>query len=247
MSIFNHQVVAVVALALLPCVGMAQQANPGNTLPTERESAPRPAGNIDQIIGRMLIDANQNEITMSRFGMQRASTDEVRRFAQHMVDEHSKYIVQVQRAMGLQPPAEAQAGQAIQAPGQQPGQAHTVERRPVHEHGQAAVSQGFDFLRLKHQVGQQKLTLIQRDLAEHQGLPFDKAFVGHELAAHFDMLAALLVLDDFASPDLQPLLRQAAETTREHIQMAKRVMAGLEQSGGRAAQRPRAGGETHEY
>lgn len=89
-------------------------------------------------------------------------------------------------------------------------------------------SAGVSLLDLRSQIARHELQLLQRDLAASQGPEFDRAFMRDQVRAHLHMLAALRSMRDYASPDLQTVLDQGAQTTERHLQHARAVMSSLD-------------------
>ena len=68
------------------------------------------------------------------------------------------------------------------------------------------------------------LSLTQKELGQHQGAEFDKAFVGQQLGAHLGMLAQLRGSKSFASPELQKVIAEGEKMTTMHMAEAKKIM-----------------------
>lgn len=104
--------------------------------------------------------------------------------------------------------------------------------------GAAAMGSGFDFLRFKEDVAQRKVQQTEAELGRHHGRDFDKAFMGQQLTLHVDMLATLQSARNHATGDFQKTIDQGIQTTQQHLEHARRIMAQLQQNPSTTAQRP---------
>ena len=170
--------------------------------------------------------------------------NEVKQFADKLIQDHTQFLQQLARFAGNQPGAmggqpgeqrtERQPGQPGQ-PGQygqggQPGQP-----------GAMAQAQGGqpNFLAIKQQVSQKALELTKNELEKKEGVEFDRCFVAQQIGAHIWALATLEVFKDQASPDLRSVIEKGIQTTQEHLDHAKRLADNLDRQGGReTASRP---------
>ena len=92
----------------------------------------------------------------------------------------------------------------------------------------------------KQEIDRQCLQMATEELQKKQGAEFDKCYMGKMIAGHGQMMATLKGLQNQASPQLQQILTQGADTTHQHHEMAKQIMERLEKGDGasRAAARP---------
>lgn len=104
-----------------------------------------------------------------------------------------------------------------------------------HDRTLAQQAGSVDVIQLHRQIGERCLAMSKEMLENKQGEEFDKAFVGMSIPAHVRMLASLEAVQDYASPELQRVLQQGVETTREHLQQAQQLMRQIEHGG---AQQP---------
>jgi predicted outer membrane protein len=127
----------------------------------------------------------------------------------------------------------AAAGQAQRQPGQpqagrpQPGQPQTGQQ-PGQPAQQAAGGQGFDLVRIKHEIGQQCVASLKEKLSEKKGAEFDKCYMGHQVVAHMQMLDTLKVFQKHADGQLAELINGGIQTTEDHLMHAEEIMKKLE-------------------
>ncbi len=184
----------------------------------------------DSQVAGLLIGQNQAEVQLSQLAIERAQNQQVKQFAQEMVQEHTQVIQKLhQVALGVDVQNDQQqAGrtQQQQQPGQRRGQGL-----------QAAAQQNAQLIRLSQQLTNRYVELAKQELQSYPQSQFDEAYIGQQVLAHLQMLAALEVLQQHASQDLKPLLQQTETATGKHLQMARQLMQQITQTPA-AAQRP---------
>lgn len=198
----------------VPAVPGQQQTLPGQQQAVRTE--PAPASRLSGDLAQLLIGSNRNEVDMSRFGQDRAQSQPVREFAKNMVVEHQDFVHKLEKAAA----ASGVGGPTPAAPGVSPP-AGTVIGQP----GAAS-----ELVQVLQQIGDRQVAIIQRDLSNRQGIEFDQAFIGHELAAHFAMLAALQTAANHVTGQLQQVVNEGIQTTQRHIDHAQTIMQQLEQT-----------------
>jgi predicted outer membrane protein len=77
---------------------------------------------------------------------------------------------------------------------------------------------------------------MRKELESKTGHEFDAAYVGSQIGGHMQMLAAVEVLSDETSGDLQSIVKEAKPVVEKHLKQAKDLM---EKSGARQASRTR--------
>lgn len=260
-------------LSLATCLGcaavaLAQQTDQPNR---PRESNPPAADSpeargghaarghgaqADQQLRELIAIGNEAEIQLAQFAQQRASSDEVKQFAQNMIEEHQHFLQQVRgnqrEGTDANTSRPRQAGQATDRneasagantnPRNESGAADG-DNRPSARDNQASAATGqpgrnsaageLDLVQLKREISQQCLQETQRLLAEKSGAEFDKCYIGSQVGAHIEMLAMLQVFERHASSELAQQIQQGIATTRQHLQHAEKLAATLEQQGDR--------------
>jgi len=214
----------------------AQPAQPG------AQPGARTGGSLDSHLAQCLTMDNQHEIAIAEIAKQRSKDNEVKQFADKLIQDHTQFLQQLARFAGNQPgmaggqPGEARPYERVGQPGQpaagQPGQSG----------GAMAQAQGGqpNFLALKQQIGQKALELTKKELEKKEGVQFDQCFVGEQIGSHIWALAALEVFkDQQVSPDFRSVIEKGIQATQEHLDQAKKLADNLErQSGRETASRP---------
>ena len=192
-----------------------------------------------QIVEWLEVD-NQNEIALAEIAEEKASDNDVKKFARQMVDEHTEFLQKLNRTIGnsrigqpQQPTGQQQIGQQ-QIGQQQIGQQQLGQQRrqTSQQAGQftqgRSQQQGLDLVALKHQLGEQCRQSASRELQQKSGAEFDKCYIGMQIGMHMQMLDTLKVFSRYASPELDQLIEKGEETTQSHLDHAKKIIASLE-------------------
>lgn len=152
------------------------------------------ASDMDQFIATCLLIGNQEEVALAQEAVNRAQNENVKQFAQTLVDDHQKAIQRLQAhaktGMGLEGAASvtasADAGSnQIAANASPTAQQYTVNR--VNADRDSAGAGGLDkVLKMQQQAAQECLSMTKSIMAEKQGVEFDKAFAGSQIGACWD-------------------------------------------------------------
>ena len=203
---------------------------PGATArPGAAQTAASPAGdNLDQKIAVCLLLGNQEEVALSQFAQQRSQNEQVRKFAQQMIEHHQEAISKIEQAapeaanlnLQLRGGTEGEAAVSTSASGVRPASAEEPVATTSAGHDQRAVQ-------LVQSVKQECLNLTQQELAQKQGVEFDKAYIGQQVGAHIGMLAELRGSKNFATGQLQQVISEGEQMTQKHLAEAKQIMSQL--------------------
>jgi predicted outer membrane protein len=197
------------------------------------------ANNLDQFIATCLLIGNQEEVALAQDAVQRAENENVKQFAQMLVDDHQKAIQKLQQhakpgislaasgdATAATRPVSDQSNQV--ATNQSPtAQQYTANRVDLDQNsaGTAALDQ---VLKMQQQAAQECLTMTKAAMQQKQGAEFDKAFAGSQIGAHIGMLAKLKASQQHASPELASMINESEQTVQKHLDHAKQLCQELE-------------------
>jgi predicted outer membrane protein len=233
-------VIAGVAIAQQPQQQQQQGQQPGQQLQLQQR---QPQGQIQQRVNRPVTQANQtdaqlaacllidnhNEVAIARLAQQRAKSEDVKKFATQMVEDHSKFIDKLQ-------PFAGNFAQSIGSQGQ-------TQRGVGQDQQQQNRTGGLDIVDLKRRIAQKCLESTRAELEKKEGAKFDHCYTGQQVMMHMVMLDTLEVLRDFASPELRPVLEEGIKTTEEHLKHAKDLAENMSEHRG-SEQARRDEGET---
>jgi predicted outer membrane protein len=145
--------------------------------------------------------------------------------------------------------ANNQQGFAQQQQGDQPQAGQQPQfggRRPMMRGGNAMADNrggAHQFVKIMEDIAQQTHREMQRELQQKEGVHFDRAFVGSQIAMHVWLTQALTIFEQNASPELRPVLQEGLQTAREHLNHARDIMARLDQGAGKTT----AAHESHRF
>lgn len=195
-----------------------------------------------------LVLMNQKEVALSQFAAQRAQSDEVKQFAQMMVDEHTQLLQQMgasprraSAAMGdtARDAAEGAAEEGNLAVSRATGEADTdmaQQGLEVREGassdvyamaGGASKGAGDELSRVHQQVAERRMASTREYLSEKEGTEFDKAYMGMQIMEHQEMLDKIEVYQQYM-PEQREVLQQARKHTQDHLQQARQIMQQLD-------------------
>lgn len=222
---------------------LAQTATPGTTVrPGTPRTANAPAGNdLNQKIAVCLVLGNQEEVALAQLAQKHSQNEQVKKFAQQMIDHHQQAISKIEKAapevaslnLGLQGGA---TGVSAASPGPTGVRTASAEE-PVASTAPQAVHDPRG-VQLVQAVKQECLNLTQQELTEKQGIEFDKAYIGQQVGAHLGMLAELRGSKNFASGQLQQVIAEGEQMTQKHLTEAKQIMSQLKDQQGSSASQP---------
>lgn len=185
------------------------------------------AGKADGILAGWLLVDNNNEVALAQLAVQRAQDNEVKQFAQKMIDDH--------RAMGakLQPFASL-SGLAATPPGQTPGRENMDDPDSKTRDGRPTPA-GFGGSELDHaaliqELGQQCLATARKDLEAKSGAEFDRCYMGMMIGAHNKANDMLTVFQRHSTSELKTVLGEGQKTVATHLQHAKDIAKRLDGS-----------------
>ncbi len=76
---------------------------------------------------------------------------------------------------------------------------------------------------LHDQTCDNELQLTKQMLEKHEGSDFEMAYIGQQIIAHTCMLAKLQALKTSGPQELQQLVAQGEQTTRQHLDQATKI------------------------
>jgi predicted outer membrane protein len=242
-----------VAVLSLASWGFAQQnepnARPGQ--PGQPQAPPAQPGQqigqaiLDQMAAEGILQMNKGEIELANFALKHTQNEEVRKFAQTIIDDQTNLNNQLQRfvgekgaGQGTNPPA----GNSATQPGQpttQPAQP-TTPGTPVTQPGREAAGptaqaggapgeswKAMSIDTIRRDVANQVIAAIQRELAQYQGSDFDRAYVGQQFWGHVEFVAAAKAGSKHLSNDLRQVVEQGAQTGEKRLEECRKLIRNL--------------------
>lgn len=178
----------------------------------------------DQQLAAWLLVDNRGEIALAQLAQEKTSNSEVRDFAQHLIDDHSKMVEKLEQFAGTR--RRTRGNDNRTATNRRP-QTATAE----YAGGQGRSSAGLNFVRLKQQLGQQCLASSKQELEQKDGNEFDECYIGMQIAKHMEMIDTLKVFSHYASENLDQVIEEGEDTSQEHLDHAKKLIKELTSDG----------------
>jgi predicted outer membrane protein len=181
-----------------------------------------------QLAGCLIVD-NQGEIALGKLAEQKSQNNDVKQFAQKMVQEHGQFMQKLEQFAAAGNQTDNMTAGQLPAVAVQQQAAGMTDRGLTGATTQPMGGQGLNFVQLKQQIGQKCLQMTQRDLEQKDAAQFDKCYIGQQIGAHVEVLATLEVFRNQASPELAAVLDKGIETTKTHLEHAQQLAKSLDQ------------------
>jgi predicted outer membrane protein len=191
---------------------------------------------MDSFIASCLLIGNQEEVALAQLAVDQAESDQVKQFAQMLIEDHQKAIQKLQPlakpGIGLNEASQsASAGQSRAGQSsQQSGAQQYTANRPSLDRGAGNSATADQILQLDQEAAQECLQMTKSMLQEKQGAEFDKAFAGMQVGMHVGMLAKLKASERHASGELASAIKESQQTVQNHLEQAKQICKQLESS-----------------
>lgn len=167
----------------------------------------------DRQIVKCLIMDNKHEIEFARMADRQADSDEVKEFAQMMIEDHSKFIKKLEEFKGDK---DDQASRQANQPATQSTTA------------QAHQGQKTDFVAIHREIGEKLFTAVKAELESKEGEQFDQCYMTQQVMCHTKMVASLEVLQNHVSGELRNILSEGLDTTKQHLNKAEEIVKNLD-------------------
>lgn len=231
---------AALAFALTTSVGMAQQRDPNvpkNTNPpgtAGQQVVQNAQQQLDAQLANCLILSNQEEIALCRFALEHTKSDDVKKLAKQMIEDHQGFVTKLRKyasknqdfelrtAKSNRSKEPSESGKIRQVGGTREEATTDVTTTPAGTVLPSAI--GERMFAVEKQAVEECLRLSQECLKEHEGAEFDQAFLGHQIGMHIGMRAKLKAAHDNASPEFAELLKDSLTTAKEHQDHIEKAM-----------------------
>jgi predicted outer membrane protein len=240
---------AALTLASGFCYAQAQNQNRDQTQ-NQGQASDRRAGqasatqeqNAGQGMIQLILAMNQGEIKASREAQSKLTDPQAREFAQKMIQDHTQFVQKLEQASGIMSPKSDATDARAQS--RSPGQpAQTAQDRtsdstvrqtsnPTQRQQSASGDARSSFLNAVLDMGERRCELVKKELEKKQGAEFDQCYMGQQLMAHFEALAALQTAQEVAPENARSVIAEGIQTTQKHIENAKQIAMKLDKDGG---------------
>lgn len=228
---------ALFVTTLLPCAEDTKQPpeRTAKTQATETEKVSAEDSHLADALAQHLANGNKAEIELGKLASEKASSPEVKEFAQMMVKDHSAFLAKVEKFTD-------EKSQPVAGADRKTFETPSEEKRPVIEDAKTdqPQEQRVGFRGDKHatmekigkRAGEIELQMTKDLLSKFQGHEFDMAYVGQQIAGHTHMVATLKAMEENTSGDFQAVVKEGAKTAEMHLNHAKELSAQLQKQGG---------------
>jgi len=148
--------------------------------------------------------ANQAGIELAQLAQQKSDNQDVRQFAQTLIDDHQS-LNQDLKKLGMKSRSATAAN-------------HSTQMAMVPR----------ELCRIGELACQNTLTMTKEMLGKHQGQDFNMAFLGQQCIAHMMMLAELKAIETEGPTGLRPFATSAATKVEKHLDKAKQLAKKLQ-------------------
>lgn len=245
MRVIYGLTLAVTATICLPGVAQERREVPREApgTPAVRREAAQPAGTADQQIAAVLSVCARNEVEISKFAQDKATSEAVREFAEMMVKDHTPGLEKLQRLAGPLAAAHAPGTPAAavrkEVVREVEPQAKIVKEETVVEIRPAG--QGLNWVAIHRQIADQCLASTKAEFGKKEGEEFDHCYMGQQIMAHAKALDELKVLRNYASAELRKEIDQTSEMAAQHLDQAKKIAESMKAEGTeRVSRKPKA-------
>jgi predicted outer membrane protein len=231
--------ITAVALAFVANVGFAQNAKTDGKQNRRSNSATPQATqhaggmhetNLDANVAACALLANQEEVALAEFALQHTQNADVKKFAEMLVRDHRAAISKLERF--------APYAANVQFRGRGNGaNANARDTKEGKRNAGERQDEGSRFFAMERRAHEECLSMIENELSQKQGAEFDECYLGSQIGAHIGMLAKLTAADEFVSPELKQVIDEAMQTTRHHLDEAKKLAQSTRAQATRSAER----------
>jgi len=190
---------------------------------------------LTDALAQWLCNGNKAEIELGKLASEKASSPDVKEFAQMMVKDHSAFLAKVETFTD-------EKGQAVAGADRKTFDTPSEEKRPVIEDAKTDQpnEQRVGFRGDKHatmetigkRAGEIQLQMTKDLLNKYQGHEFDMAYVGQQIAGHTHMVATLKAMEENTTGDFQAVVKDGVKTAEMHLNHAKELSAQLQKHPG---------------
>ena len=184
---------------------------------------------LQSILATGLINANKGEIELGKMAQQRAENDQVKAFAQHMVEQHSKVV---EKLTSFKSSLNSNDSDSKSTDGNKKGQNKLAGQGNGQNQNNAQAQNATpapltQLVSIMQDTCKKNLEMTKNDLSNMKGKDFDMAYIGQQCGAHTAMLAQLQALKGIGNQDMQALVEAATKETQEHLNECKKIAMDL--------------------
>lgn len=247
----------IVALALVGLTGGVA------VLSADDASKASSGSKADHMFASCVAVSNQEEIIIAEFGIKKAHSEDVKKFAEMMVADHHAFLLKLKkfapeatqpgflgdgvreaRSEGKGAKIVSVVGKILQTAasdaddkGDAKGDAKKGVETAAATRSADAGKGDINFLELQKEMANECLALTRDKLSAKSGPGFDECFMGQQVGMHLAMKAKLTVFHRHASGELAGILADGLKTTDQHLAKAEHLMKTISHQAEKAEKR----------
>lgn len=225
--LWNVRNLLVLSVLLGSSVALAADPDRDSAKDSPSTAKAQGEGFVEHVLVTCLIRENENEIAVARFAQKQASDKDVQSFAEKMVKDHSAFLTKLAKFRGRT------AGAAARDIRDNERDRKADTKAEAKEEGKVSPDRGLHstsgtMMQIHDELARQCLKTTLRELGHKPPSEFDRCYMGTQIHAHLKMADMLEVYKKHCGSELREVLTEAAETTQEHLTMAKKIAKELE-------------------
>jgi predicted outer membrane protein len=185
-------------------------------------------GLVDQIAADGIMQMNKGQIELATFALKHSQNENVRKFAQTSIENCTNLNNELEMFIKEKDGKENAVRDQSTATDD-----HSVKGNEQKEssakHDNEAASRGWasnwnsqNLNVIRHDISNQVVANIERELAQYQGADFDRAFLGQQFWAHVTFVAAAKASGKQVSSDLRKVILEAATDAEKQVENCRR-------------------------
>ncbi len=238
----RYLIVAVAVLAAGITSRAFGQQNDPNARPENRAAGGADArataehgqeSHIDRMVANQLLEMSKGEVELANFALQHTQNDQVKQFAQQMIEDHSKLDSELAKFASPELSQNAKEGNSPPQPGTaaaQPAKSPNPNERDSANRGNETAAGGEKAVQLCEDIGKQVGSGVTKELSQYQGSDFDRAYTGQQFWGHVTFIGVAKGAEKHVSPELQQVISQGASTAEKHLDHCRKLIRDLSAS-----------------
>ena len=181
-----------------------------------------------------MLKDNQAEVELGKLAEQRSQNQQVKQFAQEIVQDHQRLVEQLEKiagARGRNGSASSPARESATSTANERNENTTTETadntRTTSANETSTQQAGMrggalhELASIDRQIDERCNQMLREALQQKSGHEFDQCYVGSQVIAHMHMLAALDVISQDTNGQLKQIAEDAKPTVQKHLEKAK--------------------------
>jgi predicted outer membrane protein len=190
-------------------------------------------GLLDQIAADGIMQMNKGQIELANFALKHTQNENVRRFAQTSIENCTRLNNELEKFV-----ADKNAKDDVNRDRSTATEDRSAQRNeqsdPSVKHDNEATSRGWasnwnsqNLNVIRHDISNQVVASVERELAQYQGMDFDRAFLGQQFWGHVTIAAMAKASGKQVSGDLRKLLTEAATDAEKQLESCRTLIRDL--------------------